>query len=198
MFFSFTFLFSVLGLRNFPKWWIILNLGISLPPSPFFSLAWGGLLDSSGDRYPQIGGFVVGDSGLNLALGDLYPLLHQSLSWFKLVRGVLRWEDMGTELGSSGQKRGSSFGMVADRAIRDMATSVPPSLSILSSTSTTSRPFHALKEKCTLKLDVFNKFRDRFQFPDETRVLLYLGRARRLMPLPMVKFAFIKLLFRVA
>ena len=42
VFFSFTFLFSVLGLCNFAEWWIILNLGISLPPSPFFSLAWGG------------------------------------------------------------------------------------------------------------------------------------------------------------
>ena len=53
-----------------------------------------------------------------------------------------------------------------------MATSVPPSSSILPSTSTTSHPFHVLKEKCTLKLDVFNKFRDRFQFPDEIRARL--------------------------
>ena len=32
--------------------------------------------------------------------------------------------------------------------------------------------FHALKEKCTLKADVFNKFRDRFQFPEGTRACL--------------------------
>ena len=145
----------------------------SISPSIAFLFArLGGLLDSSGDRYPQIGDFVVGDSGLNLALGDLYPLLHQSLSWFKSIRGVLRQEDMGSELGSSGQERGSSSGVVTDGAVRDTATSVPSSSSILSSTSTTSSPFHALKEKCTLKLDVFNKFRDRFQFPDETRALL--------------------------
>ena len=55
-----------------------------------------GLLDSSGDRYPQIGGFVVGDSGIDLALGDLYPLLQQSLSWFKSIHGVLRRENMGS------------------------------------------------------------------------------------------------------
>ena len=79
---------------------------------------------------------------------------------------------MGSELGSSGQERDSSSGVVADGAVRDTATSVPPSLSILPSTSTTSCPFHALKEKYTLKLDVFNKFRDRFQFPDETRARL--------------------------
>ena len=29
---------------------------------------------SSSDRYPQIGDFAIGDSGLGLALGDLYPL----------------------------------------------------------------------------------------------------------------------------
>ena len=62
--------------------------------------------------------------------------------------------------------------MVVDGAVRDTATSVPPSLSVLPSTSATSRPFHNLKEKCTLKLDVFNRFRDRFQFPDETRARL--------------------------
>ena len=69
---------------------------------------------------------------------------------------------MESELGLSGQKRDSSSGVVVDGAIRDTATSVPPSLSVLPSTSATSRPFHNLKEKCTLKLDVFNKFRDRF------------------------------------
>ena len=62
--------------------------------------------------------------------------------------------------------------MVVDGAVRDTATSIPPSSSILPSTSTTSHPFHVLKEKCTLKLDFFNKFRDRFQFPDETRARL--------------------------
>ena len=36
----------------------------------------------SSNPYPQIGGFAIGDSGLGLALGDLYHLLHQSLVWF--------------------------------------------------------------------------------------------------------------------
>ena len=79
---------------------------------------------------------------------------------------------MGSELGTSGQERGSSSGVAVDEAVRDTATSVPPPSSILPSTSTSTRPFHALKEKCTLKLDVFNKFRDRFQFPEETRARL--------------------------
>ena len=53
---------------------------------------------SSSDQYPQIGDFVIGDSGLGLALGDLYPLLYQSLAWFKSMRGVLRRENMGFEM----------------------------------------------------------------------------------------------------
>ena len=81
---------------------------------------------------------------------------------------------MGSEVRLSGQERGSSFGMAADGAVTDTATSVPSSApsSILRSTSTKPRSFHALKEKCALKADVINKFRDRFQFPDETRARL--------------------------
>ena len=81
---------------------------------------------------------------------------------------------MGSEVRSSGQERGSSFGMAVDGAVTDTAISVPsfaPSF-ILPSTSTKPRSFHALKEKCALKANVFNKFRDRFQFPDETRARL--------------------------
>ena len=78
---------------------------------------------------------------------------------------------MGLELGMSGQERGSSSGVAADEAVRDTATFVPPPSSI-PSTSTSIRPFHALKEKCTLKLDVFNRFRDRFHFPGETKARL--------------------------
>ena len=64
--------------------------------------------------------------------------------------------------------------MAVDGAVIDTAISVPSSApsSILSSTSTKPRSFHALKEKCALKADVFNKFRDKFQFPDETRAHL--------------------------
>ena len=47
----------------------------------------------------------------------------------------------------------------------DTATSVP-------STSASSPFFHALKDKCSLKIDVFSKFRDRFQFPEETKARL--------------------------
>ena len=141
------------------------------PSIAFFFACLGGLLDSSSDWYPQIGDFVVGDSGLDLALGNLYLLLQQSLSWFKSVCGVLRRENMGFKVRLSGQERGSSSGMATDGAVTDTTTSVPSSApsSILPSTSTNPSSFHALKEKCALKEDIFNKFRDRFQFPNETR-----------------------------
>ena len=78
---------------------------------------------------------------------------------------------MGSEVRSSDPERVSSSNVGIDGAGTDTATSVPTSVpsSSLSPASTTLRSFHALKEECTLKTDVFDKFRDRFQFPDETR-----------------------------
>ena len=66
----------------------------------------------------------------------------------------------------------SSAGTVGAKT--NIATSIP--LSVPSSShpfvSDMFQPFHALKEECSLKRDTFRTFRDRFQFPDETRVCL--------------------------
>ena len=107
-------------------------------------------------------------------LGDLYPLLYQSLTWFKSVCGVLRREIIGSEVRSSDLERGSSSSVGTARAGTDIATSMPSSTPSSSHPSVfaTSCPFHALKEKCTLKADIFSRFRDRFQFPAEIRVHL--------------------------
>ena len=81
---------------------------------------------------------------------------------------------MGSEVRSSDSERGSSFNVGTDGAGTDTATSMPifvPS-SFLPLASATPRSFHALKEECTLKANVFDKFRDRFQFPNETRARL--------------------------
>ena len=134
----------------------------------------GALSYCSSDQNPQIRDFVIGDSGIGLVLGDLYPLLHQSPAWFKSMHGVLRRESMGSELRSSDLERGlsSSVGMAGVGV--DTTTSVPSSAPLSSHplASATSHPFHALKEKCTLKANVFSKFKDRFQFPNEIRVHL--------------------------
>ena len=56
----------------------------------------------------------------------------------------------------------------------DTATSMPSSVPSSShpSVSATSQTFHALKKECSLKEDTLSRFRDRFQFPEETRVRL--------------------------
>ena len=71
-------------------------------------------------------------------------------------------------------ERGSSSNVGMVEVGVDTATSPPsgaPS-SFHPSAFATPRSFHALKEKCSLKIEVFSKFRDRFQFPDETRARL--------------------------
>ena len=150
------------------------------PSIAFFFARLGALVDSrsdtlgafsSSDLYPQIGDFFVVGSGLGLVLGDLYPLLHKSLAWFTSIRGDLRRENMGSEVRLGDLERGSSSNVGTVGVGVDTATSASfraPS-SFHPFASATPRSFHALKEKCTLKIEVFSKFRDRFQFPDETR-----------------------------
>ena len=71
-------------------------------------------------------------------------------------------------------ERGSSSGVGAKGTRADIATSRSSSVpsSSLHTMSVSPRRFHALKEKCTLKADVFDNFRDRFQFPLESRARL--------------------------
>ena len=78
---------------------------------------------SSSDPYLQIGDFVVVGSGLGLVLGDLYPLLHESLAWFKSIREDLRRKNMGSKVRSDGLERGSSSNVSMIGAGVDMATS---------------------------------------------------------------------------
>ena len=124
----------------------------------------------STNPYPYIGDFVVAGSGLGSVLGELYPLLRNSLVCFKSIREALRRENMGFEMGSDNLERDSSsdvgtIGVGVDTTTSAPSSSHPP-------VSGKARSFHALKEMCSLKIEVFNKFRDRFQFPDETRARL--------------------------
>ena len=93
---------------------------------------------------------------------------------------------MGSEVGSGDLKKGSSSNVGEEGAGVDTTTFAPshvPSSSHPSAPShvpssshpsapAVARPFHALKEKCSLKIEVFSKFRDRVQFPKETRARL--------------------------
>ena len=81
---------------------------------------------------------------------------------------------MGSVVRSSGLERGSSSNVGVAGAGTDTATSMPISVPSSSNPPIPSAPrsFHALKEKCTLKAEVFDRFRDKFQFPNETRAHL--------------------------
>ena len=120
--------------------------------------------------YPLIEGFVLSGGGLGLVLGDLYPLLYKSQVWFKSVRKVLRREVMGSKVGSGDLERGTSSNIGGEGTGVDTATSAPSSSQ--PSTLAVVRAFHAFKEKRSLKIEVFSKFKDRFQFPEGTRAHL--------------------------
>ena len=58
------------------------NIRHTFPSDAFFFARLGASLGSLSSHCPRIGDFVLGDSGLGLMLGSLYPLLRQSLDWF--------------------------------------------------------------------------------------------------------------------
>ena len=77
---------------------------------------------------------------------------------------------MGSEVSSSDLETNLSSSAGMDGVERDIVAFVPSSS--LPSISAPPQSFYALKEECSLKEDTFNRFRDRFQFPKETRVRL--------------------------
>ena len=81
---------------------------------------------------------------------------------------------MGFEEGLGDLERGSSSNVGEEGAGVDTAISVPSHapLSSHSPAPAIAHPFHALKEKCSLKIEVFSKFKDRFQFPEGTKAHL--------------------------
>ena len=144
------------------------DIRITSPSVAFFFARLGVFIGFSSGHCPQIGDFTLGDSGLSLVLGDQYPLLCQSLGWFESVRGVLRKENMSSEVRFSDLEANLSSSVGMGGVETDTAVFVPSSS--LPSVFASPQSFHALKEECFLREDSFLRFRDRFQFPEETRV----------------------------
>ena len=97
------------------------------PSIAFFFARLGAFLGSLSGHCPWVGGFVLGDSGLKLALVSLYPLLHQSLDWFRSMREVLRRERMGLEIRSSDLETGPSSKAGTAGINTDIIASIPAS-----------------------------------------------------------------------
>ena len=129
----------------------------NFPSVAFLFARLGSLVELSGDplgapslagSYPLVEEFVSRGSGLGLSLGVLYPLLSESQTWFRSIRGLLREGGMGLEEGSGDLERGSSSNVVEEGAGINATTTA---LSRAPSSSHSPAPamvrqFHALKK----------------------------------------------------
>ena len=113
-------------------------------------------LEGSLGVFPYLENFVFEGNCLSVVLGDLLPLLRQSLNWFE---GLVRREVM-SEVRSSELEIGLSSN--GDPVEGDIAVSTPQEV----------RAFYALREACGLDAETVNRFKDRFQFPARVRVRL--------------------------
>ena len=129
-----------------------LEVRIACPSISFLFARLGGSLGT----YPFLENFVFEGNCLSVVLGDLLPLLRQSLNWFE---GLARRELM-SEVRSSDLETGLSSN--GDPAEGDTAVSGPREV----------RAFYALREVCGLDAETVSRFKDRFQFPARVRVRL--------------------------
>ena len=97
--------------------------------------------------FPHLENFVFKGNCLGVVLGDLLPLLRQSLSWFE---GLVRGREVMSEVRSSNLETGlSSNGNPVEG---DTVVSTPREV----------RAFYALREVCGLDTETVSRFKDRF------------------------------------
>ena len=122
------------------------------PSVYFFFARLGAALGVFGDFLPLVGDFIFAGCGLSLVIGELSPILGQSLAWFEgETRRMVEIRSSELEIGLS-----SSGGP----KVGDTVVSAPLVV----------RAFHALEEVCRLDTDTVDRFKDRFQFPERVRV----------------------------
>ena len=107
--------------------------------------------------FPHLENFVFEGNCLSVVLGDLLPMLHQSLSWFE---GLVKGREVMSEVRSSDLETGLSSN--GDPVEGDTTVSTPREV----------RAFYALREVCGLDADTVSRFKDRFQFPAQVCVRL--------------------------
>ncbi|KAM4109597.1 hypothetical protein ACJW30_03G131800 [Castanea mollissima] len=130
---------------------------VTCPSVSFFFACLGASLGASCAFLPLVGNFAFKGSGLGVVLGELSPMLCQSINWFeslvskRRVMSEVRSSELETGLSSSN-----------DPVEGDTTVSVPGEV----------RAFHALGEMCGLDGEMLSRFKDRFQFPNRDRVRL--------------------------
>ena len=115
---------------------------VACPSVSFFFDRLGAALGVSGDFFPLIGDYLFEGCGLSVVLGELSPILGQSLAWFEgetRRMSEVRSSELDTGLSSSG-------GPVEG----DTAVSTPRQV----------RAFYALNEECGLDTDTVARFKD--------------------------------------
>ena len=122
------------------------------PSVSFFFARLGVALGVSGDFLPLVGDFVFVGCGLSVVIGELSPILGQSLAWFEgetRRMAEVRSSELEMGLSSSSDPEGGDTTVSAPRVVR---------------------AFHALEEVYGLDEETVSRFKDRFQFPDRVRV----------------------------
>ena len=118
------------------------------PSVSFFFARLGAALGVSSDFLPLVGDFVFAGCSLSLVIGELSPILGQSLAWFEgetRRMAEVRSSELETGLSSNGGPEGGDTAVSAPRVVR---------------------AFHALEEVCGLDEETVSRFKDRFQFPE--------------------------------
>ena len=118
------------------------------PSMSFFFAHLGAALGVSSDFLPLVGDFIFVGCGLSSVIGELSPILGQSLAWFEgetKRMAEVRSSEQVTGLSSSGDLEGGDTAVSAPRVVR---------------------AFHALEEVCGLDDETIGRFKDRFQFPE--------------------------------
>ena len=120
------------------------------PSVSFFFARLGAALSVSGDFFPLVGDFIFVGCGLSLVIGELSPILGQSLTWFEgetRRMAKVRSSELDTGLSSTGDLEGGDTAFSTPRVVR---------------------AFHALEEVCGLDDETVSRFKDRFQFPERS------------------------------
>jgi len=116
-------------------------------------------LGASHAFFPLVENYVSEGSSLGVVLGDLFPLLCQSIDWFE---GLVSEQREMSEVRSNELETGLSFNDNPMEVEANIAVSVPQEV----------RAFHTLGEVCSLDDETLSRFRGKFQFSERVRVRL--------------------------